>query len=307
MKPTSIIVAVILTLEFLFCRIVAGADVPEMVQCPWTVLHGHLYIHAALSGQTQTNWWLVDTGSPVCQVNAELAKRVAGSIGQTKTQDGRTFAVLQSPGIDVAGQSLGPFDYIMIPSLGALDANRLNPRVGFTHPFETGGVFGLNFLIQHRARLNFPTQTLFLTSRKDSSEPKPTGVEGFTAVPIELTTTGRIGVSGSIGSQLYSFMVDTGGRRSVLDWKVKEANQIPVRPNGILIFEAANKGTSSWMGELPNFKLGSLDVSRKSVQFARLSVFSPGFSHPFGGIIGEEFLWDHQAILDIGGRTLYLK
>ena len=42
-------------------------------------------------------------------------------------------------------------------------------------------------------------------------------------------------------------------------------------------------------------------------QFADLRISLPGFSHPFGGIIGEDLLWDHQAILDIGGRTLCLK
>ena len=61
------------------------------------------------------------------------------------------------------------------------------------------------------------------------------------------------------------------------------------------------------MGDLQNFKLGTLDVSKKFVEFANLAGSVLGFSHPFGGIIGEDFLWAHQAILDIGGRTLYLK
>ena len=61
------------------------------------------------------------------------------------------------------------------------------------------------------------------------------------------------------------------------------------------------------MGDLQNFNLGTLVGSKKFVQFANLGGSLPGFSHPFGGIIGEDLLWDHQAILDIGGRTLYLK
>jgi hypothetical protein len=61
------------------------------------------------------------------------------------------------------------------------------------------------------------------------------------------------------------------------------------------------------MGDVQNFKLGTVDVSRKFVQFARLVIWPAGFSHPFGGIIGEDILWAHQAILDVGERKLYLK
>jgi hypothetical protein len=61
--------------------------------------------------------------------------------------------------------------------------------------------------------------------------------EGFTAVPIQITTTDRIEVSGLVGSRIYSFLVDTGSRRSVVDWKIKETNQIPVRFSGTLYLD----------------------------------------------------------------------
>jgi hypothetical protein len=93
----------------------------------------------------------------------------------------------------------------------------------------------------------------------------------------------------------------------VIDWKIKETNQIPVRLGGTLYFGLIDRTLPAAIGDLQNFKLGTLDVSKKFVQFANLAGSLPGFPHPFGGIIGEDLLWDHQAILDIGGRTLYLK
>jgi Aspartyl protease len=135
----------------------------------------------------------------------------------------------------------------------------------------------------------------------------PVRFEGFTAVPIQITATGRIEVFGSVGSRLYSFLVDTGARRSVIDWKIKETNQIPIRFSGTLYFGSIDRTLPVSIGDLQNFKLGTLDVSKKFVQFAHLAISLLGFSHPFGGIIGGDLLWDHQAILDIGGRTLYLK
>jgi hypothetical protein len=305
----SIIVGTILALEFFSCRIGAGALLPDMVQCPLTVLHGRLYVRATLQGQAQSNWWLVDTGSPWSLVNADqtrgLTQSNPGIRGQIATKDG-AFPVLKDIGINIAGQAMGPFDFVKYPSLGALDANR-NSRVGYERPFQTGGVLGLNFLVQHRARFNFPAQSLFLTAGCGSSGLSPERFEGFTAVSIQITATPRIEVFGSVGSRLYSFLVDTGSYRSVIDWKIKEADQIPVRPSGILYFGLVDRTVLTAMGDLQNFQLGTLDVSKKFVQFAGLGRSLRGFSHPFGGIIGEDFLWAHEAILDIGGRALYLK
>jgi hypothetical protein len=310
MNPHSIIVGTILALEFFSWRIGAGAGLPDMVQCPLAVLHGRLYVRAALQGQPEPNWWLVDTGSPWSLVNAEQARRLNQSNPGIKEQiakmGGQTLPVLKSVGINIAGQSMGPFDFLKYPSLGALDANR-NSRVGYAKPFQTGGVLGLNFLVQHRARFNFPDQSLFLASGNGLSGVSPAGFEGFAAVPIQITSSSRIEVSGLVGSRFYSFLVDTGSRRSVIDWKIKETNQIPVRFSGTLYFGFIDRTVPTASGDLQNFKLGTLDVSKKFVQFANLAISLPGFSHPFGGIVGEDLLWAHQAILDIGGRTLYLK
>jgi hypothetical protein len=310
MKPRSIFVGTILALEFFSCVLGAGALLPDTVQCPLTVLHGRLYVRAALQGQAQPNWWLVDTGSPWSFVNAGQARGLGqsnpGPTGQIATKGGRSFPVLKGVEINIGGQSMGPFDFLKYPSLGAIDANR-NSRVGYERPFQTGGVLGLNFLVQHRARFNFHAQTLFLTPGNGLSGVSPMRYEGFTPVPIQITATGRIEVFGSVGSRLYSFLVDTGSPRSVIDWKIKETNQIPIRYGGTLYFGLIDKTLPAAMGDLQDFKLGTLDVSKKFIQFANLGPSLRGFSHSFGGFIGEDLLWDHQAILDIGGRTLYLK
>jgi hypothetical protein len=310
MKARSFILGTILALEVFSCEIGAGAPLPDTVQCPLTVLHGRLYVRASLQGQAQPSWWLVDTGSPWSLVNADQTRGLVQSnpaiTGQVVTKGGRTLPVLEGLEINIAGQSMGPFDFLKYPSLGAIDANR-NSRVGYERPFQTGGVLGLNFLVQHRARFDFPTRSLFLTADNGLSGTSPTRFEGFTAVPIQITAPGRIGVIGAVGSRLYSFLVDTGSYRSVIDWKIKETNQIPVRYGGTLYFGLIDRTVPTAMGDLQNFKLGTLDVSKKFVQFASLGSSLRGFSHPFGGIIGEDFLWNHQASLDVGGRILYLK
>src|ERR1700745_1968159 len=124
MKARTIILGTILALEVFSFRIGTGAGLPEMVQCPLTVLHGRLYVPATLQGQAQPNWWLVDTGSPWSLANADHVRGLGQSNpdirGQVATKDGRILPVLKGMGINIAGQAKGPFDFVKYPSLGAL-------------------------------------------------------------------------------------------------------------------------------------------------------------------------------------------
>jgi hypothetical protein len=91
-----------------------GTGLPDMVQYPLTVLHGSLYVGARLKGQPQPSWWSVDTGSPWSFVNAEQARRLSqsnpGIEEQIARMGGRTLPVLKGIEINIAGQSVGPFD-----------------------------------------------------------------------------------------------------------------------------------------------------------------------------------------------------
>jgi hypothetical protein len=185
-----------------------------------------------------------------------------------------------------------------------IDQNYLQD-VGYFHPFDTGGVLGLNFLVQHRALLDFGSRQLFLAASNASLVAKRTS--GFTHMPVRVTSAGRIEVVGSVGSNIYSFLIDSGSGRTVLTKVVKETNRIPVRTGGAGYFSLGERPVRMASGELPSFKLGTQDINQRAVQFADLPNQQNGFSHAFGGIIGEDILWRHEAILDLGGRALYLK
>ena len=61
------------------------------------------------------------------------------------------------------------------------------------------------------------------------------------------------------------------------------------------------------LAPVSDFKLGSYDARGAYVEFAAFSWTEPGFEHLFGGLIGADFLGYRSAIIDIGGRTLYIK
>jgi hypothetical protein len=310
MITRSMVISTILVLQLLSRQICLGSQSSGMAECPLTFMHRHFYTKVVLDGQIKPYWWLVDTGAPVSFINAEQARGLVRSVPGTSEQGGaiadKKLRLLLHIGTAVNGNPMGQFNFFEYPSLGSIDANR-NPRVGYTNPFDTGGILGLDFLVRHDAVLNFPAQRLFLALNNSSSRLNHNGFENFTRTPIRISATSRIEVIGSIGSDTYSFLVDSGSGRTVIDWDIKEANRIPVRFNSIVFLGFGQASVAAAIGQLQNFKLGAVNISATAIQFAKLPKARTGFSHPFGGIIGLDLLWEHQAVLDIGGRALYLK
>jgi hypothetical protein len=308
MTTRSTVVSTILVLQLLSRQICSGSESSGMVECPLAFMHTHFYVKVVLEAQLKPNWWLVDTGAPLSFINAEQARGLVRSVPGINEQGGtgKKPKLLLDIATAVDGNPMGHFNFFEYPSLGSIDANRYS-NVGYLKPFDTGGILGLDFLVQHAAVLNFPTQRLFLVLGNSPSRLNHIGFENFAHVPIRITATGRIEVTGSVGPNIYSFLVDSGSGRTVIDWSIKEANQIPVRYSGTIFLDFGQARVPSAIGQLQNFELGTVKVSANAIQFAKLPKAGAGFSHPFGGIIGADLLWEHQAILDIGGRALYLK
>jgi Aspartyl protease len=310
MTTRSMVVSTILALQLLSRQICSGSQSLGMAECPLTFMHGHFYAKVVLDSQVKPYWWLVDTGAPVSFINAEQARGLVRSIPGINEQGSaiadKKLKLLLNIGTAVDGNPMGQFNFLEYFSLGAIDANR-NPKMGYLQPFDTGGILGLDFLVRHQAVLNFPAQRLFLALDNSPSRLNHNGFENFTRTPIRITATSRIEVVGSVGSNIYSFLVDSGSPLTVIDWNIKEANRIPVRFTGTVFLGFGEASRASAIGQLQNFKVGAVNVTANAVQFAKIPKVRAGFSHPFGGIIGVDLLWEHLAILDIGGRALYLK
>jgi hypothetical protein len=207
----------------------------------------------------------------------------------------------------VDGYPVGHFDFFEA-SLASMIAG--NPRTGgrYGDRFEAGGVLGVNFLVRYHAVLNFRSQRLFF--RAGAALPADDRArfenQGYTYVPIQVTVAGRIEAIGSVGANRYSFLIDSGSPQTIVQSTIKEGAWLFGWNSGNVYF-ALGKNSRTTSGRLPGFKLGAQDVSGKVVQFATIPSLQTGFRHPFGGIIGEDFLWAYQAVVDIGAGALYLK
>ena len=311
MKTCLVFAGATTALGFLLCQNSMCSLPLAIVQVPLTVIHAHLYVPIALRGQTKSHWWLVDTGSPWSLVNVDHAKLLVRSATDVREESkivaGKDSKVLADIGTAVNGYPIGHFDFFEAYLSGMIDGN---PATGghYGDRFEAGGVLGVNFLAQHRAILNFRSQRLVLARTNTISRAERASFErqGYRYVPIQVTAFGRIEVIGSVGANSYSFLIDSGSPLTILQSTIKDTASLFRSYSGTVYF-AVGQTARAASGRLPGFRLGAQDVGDRGFLFATMPNLQTGFSHPVGGIIGEDFLWAYQAILDIGGGALYLK
>src|ERR1700758_518757 len=311
MKARLVFMGVATALGFLLCPSLVGSPPQAIVEVPLTVIHDHLYVPVALTGQAKSHWWLVDTGSPWSLVNVDHAKLLVRSTPSvreaSKVVACKDAKALVDVGAAVNGHPIGYFDFF---EAYLSDMIAGNPATGgrYGDRFEAGGVIGVNFLEQHRAILNFRSQRLVLGRTNTISRVDRASLErqGYCYVPIQLTAFGRIEVTGSVDANSYSFLIDSGSPLTILQSTIKDGARF-FRSYGGNIYFAVGQVERAGGGRLPGFRLGAEDLGGRGFLFARMPNLQTGFSHPMGGIIGEDFLSAYQAILDIADGALYLK
>jgi hypothetical protein len=311
MKARLVFAGAATALGFLLCPALVGSPPRAIVEIPLTVIHAHLYVPVALTGQAKSHWWLVDTGSPWSLVNVDHAKLLVRSTPsvreEAKVVAGKDAKALVDVGAAVNGYPIGYFDFFEA-YLSDMIAGNSASGGHYGDRFEAGGVMGVNFLEQHRAILNFRSQRLVLGRTNTISRVDRVGLEkqGYCYVPIQLTAFGRIEVIGSVGANSYSFLIDSGSPLTILQSTLKDEAWFFRSYRGDIYFALGQIARAAG-GRLSGFRLGAQDLSGRGFLFARMPNVQTGFSHPLGGIIGEDFLSAYQAILDIADGALYLK
>jgi hypothetical protein len=311
MKARLVFAGAATALGFLLCPALVGSPPRAIVEIPLTVIHAHLYVPVSLTGQAKSHWWLVDTGSPWSLVNVDHAKLLVRSTPsvreEAKVVAGKDAKALVDVGAAVNGYPIGYFDFFEA-YLSDMIAGNSASGGHYGDRFEAGGVMGVNFLEQHRAILNFRSQRLVLGRTNTISRVDRVGLEkqGYCYVPIQLTAFGRIEVIGSVGANSYSFLIDSGSPLTILQSTLKDEAWFFRSYRGDIYFALGQIARAAG-GRLSGFRLGAQDLSGRGFLFARMPNVQTGFSHPLGGIIGEDFLSAYQAILDIADGALYLK
>jgi predicted aspartyl protease len=267
----------------------------------------NIMMPVAVNG-SKTTWWIVDTGAPVCLIDPPFATKLGlQTVGQVRGEGG------PFPVTTVNDFQIGNFRCDGIPcvvrSIGELKSLTLRNENG---SFEKTGLIGVNLLAKYGALINCRTEMIFFspTGNLGLSRQKYEAM-GFTYVPLNLTSRNRLEVTGNLAGKEFSFLLDTGAFSTTLTNGIRDEVKVPFVATGNTVvgtFHDFGKNSQYSYAEPSDFKLGAYDASGARVGFTTLNMPEEvGTTHRFAGFIGLDFLYNRSAIIDIGGRALYLK
>jgi Aspartyl protease len=253
---------------------------------------------------TKTTWWIVDTGAPICLIDPSFSTKLGL---QADNKVGRFPVTI------VNNFQLGTFRCggiaCVVRSIGELKTVELRNEGG---SIDKGGVIGINLLAKYGGLINCRTQQIFLSPSGNLGMSRQRyEAMGFTYVPMIVTSKNRLEVTGTLGGKEFSFFLDTGAYSTLVDNSIRNEVNLPFFTTNTKIvgpFHDFGKNARYTYGTATDFRLGNYDASGARLGATTLNLHeNPGSSHRLAGFIGMDFLFYRSAIIDVGGRGLYLK
>ena len=261
-----------------------------------------LVVPVSING-SKTSWWVVDTGGPICIIDPSFSRTLGlqtnGNLGgfPLTTVSGLEIGTFHCDGITCVVRSMSA-----LSSVALRDSSGALAKTGFV---------GVNLLVKYGGLINCRTQQVFFspTGNLGMSREKYEQM-GFSYVPMNVTSRNRLEVTGTLSGKEYSFFLDTGAFSTLLNDSVRNETNFPVfSTRGTIKMPFANSARDSRysFGDAADFKLASYDAKGARLGFTTLNLPEPGSTHRFAGFLGMDFLFFRSAIIDVGGRALYLK
>ena len=281
----------------------------------------HLLIPAQVNGRPAN--LLLDTGSKINFLQADRAQHFgARPTGGELHSGGRAF-----PAAAIDELRIGPV------TLGAAQVGLFNPAQ-FRGPVPgkggkaADGIIGADLLRRYGAIINCRTQQLFFTTASTAplNLAATTRALGFVRVPLQPTSRGLISVPCSIGSNAGALAIDTGAFVTVFDAAAVSPLQLAREPSTLTARTAGGRVRALELARVERLRIGDVPVDPQ--RFAVMDMFPKkkplrtftGINRiefydarawkarrEIWGLLGNELLYQHHAIIDLDRFALYLK
>jgi len=260
-----------------------------------------LVVPVSVNGSKPT-WWVTDTGGPICLIDPSFSKKLGlqadSNVGRFPMTIVNDFQVgnFRCDGVACAVRSIEAFKSLALMNEGGT--------------LEKTGSIGVNLLARYGGLINCRTQQIFFSPSGNLGMSRQKYEQmGYTYVPMILTPGNRLEVTGALGGKELKLFLDTGAFSSTLDDSIRNELKLPVRAGGAVNYPFVNdkKGTKYSYATATDFKVGTYDAKGARLGFQDLSFLNSGSTRGFAGFLAMDFLFYRSAIIDVGGRALYLK
>jgi hypothetical protein len=293
-------------------------DPPSTLDTPGgvvsTVRAGELLFAAVSINGSPASWWLVDTGSTLCEFDLETAnrlhlKRSAKYRLTTRPKThGEHFVFVEASDLLVGTIECGPLVMLAHPLVPALRLSK--DPANWSGAFEKTGLLGMNLLAAKRALIVWRKQQIYFNPDDDQIKSKADyEAEGYSAVPLTITPSRQVEVEGTLGGNHYQFCLDTGTPRTTIDQSVVDQGRFQARLTNSVVRSPMNEFPDSKISQVigTRFRIGDYDLSSRKILAASLHLTKSDRGDIWAGLIGADILWDYDAIIDLGSNMLYLR
>jgi predicted aspartyl protease len=269
----------------------------------------HLFVSVRVNNRPA--WFAVDTGAALSIVDSNKAKLLglSKSTGVVRVPkqievNNRIVPVAVVDSLYVGRDNLGSGPVALI------DLRDFRAKLRDSgHRVTMDGIIGLDILQRYNAVIDCRNQRIYLADPdKDAEAIIRIAKKGrYNAVPMRITHSGALEVEGRIGRNRYSFVVDTGGFATLVPSQVAKQNGIPVIGTTVNAKGIHSKERPVGVTIAPEFDLGKYPLGPALIGVTGLPQGPEDLRYHFGGLIGADFFFERNGIIDVGSKMLYFK
>jgi len=270
---------------------------------------------------------MIDTGSPNTLIDRNSVNTFGLTVEKTDSNVGGLFGrAWERYGTSkVKSIAMGNCMVTNVP-VAIVDLSVMNPERSAaatgSHISDSKAMAHLNGLLGAREMIKFgmiidcTRQMLYINPNGASSSVSQSlasflAGRGFTRIPMRLNSNAHFDVEGALNGHATRFLVDTGSTTTLIDKQVAVKSGTSV--TALAGYGAGGAGSlvegvnRTGVKELAigNFKLANAEVVVAHVSGDILLSKSAAESN--AGVLGQDYLATNFAVIDMGGRALYLR
>jgi predicted aspartyl protease len=170
------------------------------------------------------------------------------------------------------------------------------------------GVFGSDDMHKIGAVVDCAAPALYYAPRgprSDTSSKLAATLQsnGFTQVPMRLTSDHRLEVACSIDGVPSAIVVDTGSLATCVDKRIGSKAGIKMKHTRAVLIGSGGASARVRIGHVKRFAIGDFEIKDADISF----VGSKKGDHPSAYLLGIGELVFNSAIIDVGGLNIYLR
>jgi len=178
------------------------------------------------------------------------------------------------------------------------------------------GVLGAREMVKFGMVIDCTRQMLYINPNGASSAVSQSlasflAGRGFTRIPMRLNANAHFDVEGALNGHATRFLVDTGSANTLID------TQVAVKSGtGVTALASYGAGGAGNLVEGVNrtgvkeLAIGNFKLVNAEVVVAHVSgdiLLSKSAAESNAGVLGQDYLSTNFAVIDMGGRALYLR